>query len=90
MTCIKAGNVIICINPWGRMHVGDRYIWVDFHEYCGPSFYYDSNMSKPYVFEEDIEEDPIWIHFDIWLSKYRKTKEVERLKLLNNRFKNSQ
>ena len=73
MTCTRIGNIIVCTNPWGRLHVGNRYIWVDFHEYCGPSFSYDANGDKPY--EPEDENDPVWPAFEKWLKKHRAAKE---------------
>ena len=73
MTCTRIGNIIVCTNPWGRLHVGNRYIWVDFHEYCGPSFSYDANGDKPY--EPEDENDPVWPAFKKWHAKYRAAKE---------------
>ena len=43
MTCTNLGNMIVCTNPIGRLHVGNRYVWVDYHTHCGPSFSYDAN-----------------------------------------------
>ena len=75
MTCINFGNAIVCVNPWGRLTIGNRYVWVDFHEYCGPSFYWDSAMQK--VYDPVDENDPIWDQFDKWLKKYRAGKEKQ-------------
>lgn len=80
MTCLRMGNAIVCISPWGRLRLGNRYVWVDFHEYCGPSFYWDSANTKPYEFQEDIENDPIWPIFEKWLEKYNREKERIRRK----------
>mgnify|MGYP006136726629 CR=1 FL=1 len=76
MTCIRIGNAIMCMNPWGRLTLGNRYVWVSFHEYCGPSFYTDSAMSKNY--EPADENDPIWPLFGTWLEKYRAAKAKEQ------------
>lgn len=75
MTCINFGSGIVCVNPWGRLTVGNRYVWVDFHEYCGPSFYKDSAMQK--VYDPADENDPVWPEFDKWLKKYRAGKEKQ-------------
>lgn len=69
MTCIHFGSAIICVNPWGRLKLGNRYVWVDFHEYCGPSFSWDAYGRKPY--DPVDENDPIWPLFGVWLEKYR-------------------
>ena len=74
MTCIPVKNGIICINPWGRLHVGNRYIWVDFHEYCGPNFYTTKNGYEIEYQPED-ENDPVWPEFENWLEKYQKKKK---------------
>ena len=68
MTCTRIGNAIVCTNPWGRLHVGNRYVWVDFHPYCGPSFYADGAMSK--VYDPIDESDPVWPEFGKWLDKH--------------------
>ena len=75
MTCINTGNAIICVSPWGRLHVGNRYIMVDFHPYCGPSFYTDRAMTK--LYDPVDEQDPVWDAFEKWYKKYQ---EKERLR----------
>lgn len=75
MTCIRAGNAIICFSPWGRLHIGNRYIYVDFHEYCGPTFFYYSAMTKHY--EPKDENDPVWPAFEVWLKRYRAKKDKQ-------------
>jgi hypothetical protein len=75
MTCINIGNAIICMSPWGRMKLGNKYVWLEYHEYCGPTFYWDSNMTK--LYDPVDENDPIWDLFDVWLKKYRANKEKE-------------
>lgn len=72
MTCINLGNAIVCVNPWGRLKVGNRYVWLDFHTYCGPTFYTDSRMNK--VYDPVGEADPVWPEFDKWLKKYNDKK----------------
>ena len=81
MTCTFMGNMIVCTNPWGRLHVNGRYIYLEFHEYCGPSFSYDQAGNKPY--EPVDENDPVWPAFDKWLTKYRAAINLKhrRLKL---------
>lgn len=69
MTCTRIGSAIVCTSPYGRLHVGNRYIWVDFHPYCGPSFSYDQAGNKPY--DPDDENDPVWPEFNKWLAKYK-------------------
>lgn len=72
MTCIPFGSAIVCVSPSARLKVGNRYVWMDFHEYCGPSFWRDSAMSK--VYDPADENDPVWDAFDVWLKKYRAAK----------------
>lgn len=68
MACTKIDSMIICTNPWGRLHVGNRYIWLDFHPSCGPSFSYDQAGNKHY--DPIDENDPVWPEFEKWLDKY--------------------
>lgn len=77
MTCIKIGNGIVCVTQrWGRLHVMNKYIMVDFHPWCGPSFYTDRNMSK--VYDPVDENDPVWDEFGKWYDKYLKREGKER------------
>lgn len=69
MTCVRYGNTIICSNPRGRLRLNDRYVWVDFHTYCGPAFFWDSAMTK--VYDPVDENDPIWSIFEKWRDKYK-------------------
>jgi hypothetical protein len=71
-------SIIVCTSPWGRLKVGNRYVWVDFHEYCGPSFFTDAAMSK--LYDPKDENDPVWPQFDKWLKKYRADKEKQAQK----------
>lgn len=75
MTCIHMMGGIICVNPWGRLRLGNRYIIVDFHEYCGPSFFYVKG-DKPY--DPVDENDPIWPLFGAWLDKYQAKKAKQK------------
>lgn len=68
MTCTRIPGGIVCTSPWGRLHVGNRYVWVDYHSYCGPSFSYDAAGNKPY--DPVDENDPVWPEFGKWLNKY--------------------
>ena len=68
VTCINTGNAIVCVSPWARLKVGNRYITMDYHLYCGPSFYWDRDMTKEY--EPSGVDDPIWPVFEAWLKKY--------------------
>lgn len=67
MTCTNIGNAIVCTSPWGRLHVGNRYIMVDYHEWCGPTFYHDRAMQK--LYDPVDETDPVWVEFDKWFKK---------------------
>jgi len=71
MTCYRLGDAVICINPWGRLKLGNRYVMVDFHEYCGPSFEWVKG-GKPY--DPVDENDPIWPLFDVWHKKHKAAK----------------
>jgi hypothetical protein len=73
MTCIRLdSNTIVCVNPGGRLKLGNRYVWLDFHPYCGPNFSWDRNGSKPY--DPVDENDPIWPLFEVWHQKYKAKK----------------
>lgn len=72
MTCTRFGNSIVCTNPYGRLKLGNRYVWVDYHEHCGPAFSWDAEGTKPY--EPADETDPIWIEFGKWLDKFNAAK----------------
>jgi hypothetical protein len=74
MTCIRFAGGIICVNPWGRLHIGNRYIWVDFHEYCGPTFFTDRYMNT--IYEPADENDPVWDAFYDWHKKYEAKKKI--------------
>lgn len=51
-----------------RLHVGNRYIVLDFHPYLGPTFYLDREMTKEY--EPTGVDDPVWSVFEAWLKTY--------------------
>lgn len=72
MTCINLSDSIVCVNPWGRLHVNGKYIYVDFHEYCGPSFTQDRAGTVPYTPVD--ESDAVWEAFEKWLKKYNESK----------------
>ena len=69
MTCTNAGSMIICSDPYGRLHVGNKYIWVSFHHFCGPSFYTDTAMSN--LYDPEDENDPVWPEFEKWYAKWK-------------------
>lgn len=76
MTCTRIGNAIVCTNPWGRLHVGNRYVWVDYHPWLGPSFTCDQAGTVPY--EPADENDPVWPEFGKWLKKYQAAQDKAR------------
>ena len=77
MTCTRVGNAIVCTNPWGRLHVGNKYIMVDFHSWCGPSFYTDRAMNN--LYDPVDENDPIWEVFAKWYNtKYFVKNKVQK------------
>lgn len=78
MTCIHMMGGIVCVNPWGRLKLGNRYITVDYHEYCGPSFEYVKG-GKPY--DPVDENDPIWPLFKAWHDKYSAKKAKQKARL---------
>ena len=82
MTCIHFGSGIVCVNDnWGRLKVGNRYIWVDMHPYCGPAFFTDSDMSK--VYDPVDENDPVWPVFGAWLDRKKAEKEKRAAKAIH-------
>ena len=71
MTCTRFGNAIICHYPFARLHLKNKYVWMEFHSYCGPSFFTNYACTKHYVFTENCEDDPIWDLFEKWYAKYK-------------------
>lgn len=70
MTCIPFAGGIVCVTPTiniGRLKLGNWYVYVDFHPYCGPAFYWDQNGQK--VYDPKDENDPIWPLFMDWMKK---------------------
>jgi hypothetical protein len=47
-------------------------VWVDFHEYCGPSFSYDQAGNN--IYDPSDENDPVWPEFSKWLKKHEAAK----------------
>lgn len=76
MTCHRIPGGFLCVNPWGRLRVGNRYIWVDFHRYCGPTFYTNSAMTN--LYEPKDENDPVWPVFDAWRKKYEARRDKQK------------
>jgi hypothetical protein len=59
--------MIICSDPYGRLHIGNKYIMVSFNPYTGPSFYTDRAMNN--LYEPGDETDPVWAAFEQWYDK---------------------
>lgn len=70
--------MIICVNPWGRVRVGNRYVWISYHTYLGPSFWQNGAMTVEY--EPTDEHDPIWAEFEKWLKKHEAKIENNKLR----------
>lgn len=73
MTCIRFGGLrpndpvgFVCVNAQHRLHIGNRYIWMSWHDYTGPSFYTKSKGDEIYYEPKD-ENDPVWAVFGKWL-----------------------
>lgn len=68
MPCIPIpSGGFVCTNHWGRLKLGNKYVWVEFHRYCGPIFWKDQNATNEYVPKD--EHDPIWPLFEKWIDK---------------------
>lgn len=67
MPCTRIGNTIFCTSPEGRLHVGNKYIMVSFHHFCGPTFYTDRAMNN--LYDPVDENDPVWEVFAKWYAK---------------------
>lgn len=47
MTCHHIGNAIVCTQPAYRLPLADgRRIWMEWHHYCGPTFYRDRGLMR--------------------------------------------
>ena len=77
MTCTRIGKTIVCTQRWARLKLGNRYVWLDFHPWFGPSFYWNGAMSK--LYDPVDEHDPIWDVFWVWLDKFNAL-EAKRLR----------
>lgn len=73
MTCTHMLNGVICANQWGRVRIGNHYVWIDYNVYSGPWFWQNSAMTKAYIPQD--ENDPIWPEFEKWLKKYEAKKQ---------------
>ena len=78
MTCIRFGGPgpndpvgFVCVNDQIRLHVGNRYIWMSWHPYTGPSFYTMCKGEEIYYEPKD-ENDPVWEVFGKWYDKQAK------------------
>jgi hypothetical protein len=71
MTCKRIPNGIVCVNPWARFHVGNRYIWMEYHPYGGPTFFTDRNCTQIY---EPKVNDPVWPVFTKWHDQHMAAK----------------
>lgn len=75
MTCLRMNGAIVCVSPWGRLKLGNRYVEVSYHEYCGPSFTW---VKGDIPYEPADENDPIWPLFYVWLAKFEAEKAKRR------------
>jgi len=80
MTCISFGGKnpndpvgFICVNEQHRFHVGNRYIWMSWHNYTGPSFYTMEKCNEVYYEPKD-ENDQVWTEFYKWFEKRNQKK----------------
>jgi len=81
VTCIFFGGRnaddprgVICVNDQIRLHVGNRYIWMSWHSYTGPSFYTTKSGAETEYVPVD-ENDPVWDAFYRWHENYKKGKK---------------
>ena len=70
-------NARVTISPYGRLHVGKKYVTVSFHPYCGPEFFYGDVTFIP---SSPQEEDELWEEFGKWHARYTKHEEKLRAK----------
>jgi hypothetical protein len=59
--------------------VDGKRIYMSFHDYCGPSFYYDRDHRNQINYNDYPPEHKLWSRFEKWHRKYRKAQE-KRLK----------
>ena len=76
MTCIKIPNGIICMgNPTQDLRIYGSSVYMDWHEYCGPTFFRDKNCNS--VIHTPGKKT--WAAFDKWFACHntpRKRKEA--------------
>lgn len=72
MTCIQIERGFICVSPSFRLPLADgRRIFMSWHNYCGPTFYYDKAETREI---EDWWGDKLLCDaFDWFLKRGRKT-----------------
>lgn len=75
------GNIRVSVSPNGRLHVGNKYVTVSFHPYCGPTFFYGDEIFEPAT---EAEENELWEEFGRWHAKYQKHEEKLRAKGQSN------
>ncbi len=47
MTCIRFHGGILCVSPFYRLRLEDgTCVYMDWHHYCGPTFYKDKNSQR--------------------------------------------
>lgn len=47
MTCTNLGWGIVCTSPFYRLPLADgTRVFMDWHHYCGPTFYRDRNSNR--------------------------------------------
>lgn len=88
MTCTPFSGGIVCVTPTiniGRLKLGNRYVYVDFHPYFGPLFSWDQNGEKAY--DPKDESDPIWPLFESWMKKRDKKIADEAVRKLKAKLK---
>lgn len=58
-------------------YVGGKRIYMNFHNYCGPSFYHDKYHNTQIDYEQYGEDHELWVKFGKWYRKYNKAKEAK-------------
>lgn len=72
MTCYVIEHGFICgsFGKTKRLHVGNRYYWLEEHSYFGPVFWEDRLCSKELdLCYEGSENHPIWKAYEQWKNK---------------------
>jgi hypothetical protein len=55
---------------------GKRY-YMSYHNYCGPSFFWDINHDDLIDYDDIPEGHKVWTHFEKWLVKFDKAKAAK-------------